>query len=120
MGFCHSALSWPVDCGSHLRRILNRRYAEPRRSPSRSELKGDPISYNSWKEKRGMVPLERHTYHRRLEKSITGHRTRVDVISRLPRPAFAAVVISSSLFRRVGVTPFFQWNTCRFQAPPLY
>src|SRR5260370_24014806 len=67
-----------------------------------------------------MVPLERHTYHRRLEKSITGHRTRGDVISRLPRPAFAAVVISSSLFRSVGVTPFFQWNTCRFQAPPLY
>src|SRR5205807_216374 len=109
-----------IDCGIHLLlMILSGRDAWPGRNASTSKSNGI-LPLTSVRKKEGMAPPEPPKHHRRLEKSITGHRTRVDVISRVPRPAFMAAVISSSLLRRDGVTPLFQWNTCRFQAPPLY
>src|SRR5207245_2131760 len=71
------------------------------RNASKSKSNGI-LPLTSVRKKKGTAPPEPPKHHRRLEKSITGHRIRVDVISRVPRPAFTAAVISSSLLRRLG------------------
>src|SRR5712692_2282077 len=70
--------------------------------------------------KKGGKPQARGSSYRRLAKLTTGQRTRVEVISKVPRPVLTAALISSSLLSSVGVTPCFHLKICKFQAPPEY